>query len=92
MKHLVVLILSIALLGLVLPALAADEAAGGEGSEEQVAYKKTTIIDFYDVTITGELAKPEGSYLMNKKKTSFNLLIRVRDNFLPEMIKTVDNL
>jgi len=92
MKRLVVLILSVALLGLVLPALAADEAAGGEGGEEQVVYKKTTIIDFSDVTITGELAKPEGSYLMNKKKTSFNLLIRVRDNFLPEMIKTVDNL
>jgi hypothetical protein len=58
----------------------------------QVMYKKTTIIDFSDVTITGELTKPEGSYLMNKKKANFDLLIRVRDNFLPEMIKTVDNL
>lgn len=65
--------------------------AGAEGNE-QVVYKKTTIIDFSDVTITGELTKPEGSYLMNKKKASFNLLIKVRDNFLPEIIKTVDNL
>jgi hypothetical protein len=70
--------------------MAQEEAA--EGGEETTMYKKTTIIDFSDVTITGELTKPEGSYLMNKKKANFNLLIRVRDNFLPEMIKTVDNL
>lgn len=76
-------------------AAAAGTATGagtGTGNDEQVVYKKTTIIDFSDVTITGELTKPEGSYLMNKKKANFNLLIRVRDNFLPEMIKTVDNL
>jgi hypothetical protein len=66
--------------------------AGASPGEVQTIYKKTTIIDFSDVTITGELTKPEGSYLMNKKKTNFDLLIRVRDNFLPEMIKTVDNL
>jgi hypothetical protein len=70
----------------------APPAPSGEGGEENVIYKKTTIIDFSDVTITGELTKPEGSYLMNKKKAHFNLLINVRDNFLPEMIKTVDNL
>ncbi|MBN2499087.1 MAG: hypothetical protein JXR96_31150 [Deltaproteobacteria bacterium] len=69
-------------------ALAQDEEAGSV----ETVYKKTTIIDFSDVTITGELTKPEGSYLMNKKKANFNLLIRVRDNFLPEMIKSVDNL
>ena len=77
-------------------ALAQDEggaaATPADGGAEEVMYKKTTIIDFSDVTITGELTKPEGSYLMNKKKANFDLLIRVRDNFLPEMIKTVDNL
>ncbi len=72
--------------------VAAQEAAVAEETAEEVVYKKTTIIDFSDVTITGELTKPEGSYMMNKKNANFNLLIRVRDNFLPEMIKTVDNL
>jgi hypothetical protein len=76
------------------PSWAQEGAATGEGTEggDQVIYKKTTIIDFSDVTITGELTKPENSYLMNKKKAQFNLLINVRDNFLPEIIKTVDNL
>ncbi|RME29473.1 MAG: hypothetical protein D6806_01300 [Deltaproteobacteria bacterium] len=87
------------ILGLLLMATAfsaeapAQEATGAEGAgEEEVVYQKTTIIDFSDVTITGELTKPEGSYLMNKKKAKFDLLIRVRDNFLPEMLKSVDNL
>jgi hypothetical protein len=73
-------------------AMAQDDTTATETPSEEVVYKKTTIIDFSDITITGELTKPEGSYMMNKKKANFNLLIRVRDNFLPEMIKTVDNL
>ena len=83
----------ITLIAIVTVLFAAGSAlAQGEEGGEQTVYKQTTIIDFSDVTITGELTKPEGSYLMNKKKANFNLLIRVRDNFLPEMIKSVDNL
>jgi len=93
MKNLVRLLLALALVAFATNTVfAQEEGAAAAGGDEQVVYKKTTIIDFSDVTITGELTKPEGSYLMNKKKANFNLLIRVRDNFLPEMIKTVDNL
>ncbi len=94
MRRVLFLLVLVAVMFIALAAMA-QEATGTEGGAEggeQVVYKKTTIIDFSDVTITGELTKPEGSYLMNKKKASFNLLIRVRDNFLPEIIKTVDNL
>lgn len=94
LKWLLVAVLAVGIGLAASPALAqaeGDEAGGGDGPTETI-YKKTTIIDFSDVTITGELTKPEGSYLMNKKKANFNLLIRVRDNFLPEMIKSVDNL
>ena len=89
----VALVAAVVMLGVAGVAVAQEAAppAGKEGGEQTV-YKKTTIIDFSDVTITGELTKPEGSYLMNKKKANFDLLIRVRDNFLPEMIKTVDHL
>jgi hypothetical protein len=68
------------------------EAGSPEAGEVQTVYQKTTLLDFSDVTILGELAKPEGSYIMNKKRAHFDLLIRVRDNFLPEIIKTVDHL
>jgi hypothetical protein len=77
--------------GLVLGAASTAMAQEEEGESETV-YKKTTIIDFSDVQITGELTKPEGSYLMNKKKANFDLLIKTRGNFLPEMLDTVDHL
>jgi hypothetical protein len=89
-KQVAAILAALMVLGMVGTALAQDEGGGDAPSE--TVYKKTTIIDFSDVTITGELTKPEGSYLMNKKKANFNLLIRVRDNFLPEMIESVDNL
>lgn len=59
---------------------------------EKVEYKKKTIIDFSDVTIQGELTKPEGSYLLNRKKTKFNSLLKLRTNFLPELFNSIDNL
>ncbi len=67
---------------LALPALA----------EDKVVVRKRTVIDFNDVTVEGELTKPEGSYLMNRNKTRFQSLIRLRDNFNPELQKSADNL
>ena len=59
---------------------------------DKTEYKKKTIIDFSDVTIQGELTKPEGSYLLNRKKTKFNSLLKIRGNFLPELVHSIDNL
>ncbi|MGC4114158.1 MAG: hypothetical protein QM765_05945 [Myxococcales bacterium] len=59
---------------------------------DKTVYKKKTVIDFNDVTLEGELTKPEGSYLLNRKKTKFGNLIKLRNDFLPELQKSVDNL
>jgi hypothetical protein len=59
---------------------------------DKTVYRKKTVIDFTDVAVEGELTKPEGSYAISKKKTSFKSLIKVRDNFVPELQKSVDNL
>lgn len=59
---------------------------------DKTVYKKKTIIDFSDVTIQGELTKPEGSYVLNRKKTSFKSLLKIRANFLPELFNSTDNL
>jgi len=67
-------------------------ASAQEGGSDKVVYKKKTVIDFNDVTLEGELTKPEGSYVLNRKKTKFSSLIKLRDNFLPELHKSVDNL
>ena len=60
--------------------------------QDKTVFKKKTIIDFSDVTIQGELTKPEGSYLLNRKKTKFNSLLKIRGNFLPELLNSIDNL
>ena len=59
---------------------------------DKTVYKKKTVIDFNDVTLEGELTKPEGTYALSKKQTKFKSLIKVRDNFVPELQKSVDNL
>ena len=84
MKAAGALIVAVAALGLSSPALAQDEPA--------VKYSDKTVIDFNDVTLEGELTKPEGAYLLDRKKTKFSSLIRLRDDFLSELQTSVDNL
>lgn len=59
---------------------------------DKTEFKKKTVIDFSDVTINGELTKPEGSYLLNRKKTKFRTLLKLRMDFLPELYNSTDNL
>jgi hypothetical protein len=59
---------------------------------DKVVVRKRTVIDFGDVTVEGELTKPEGSYLLNRKQTRFQSLIKLRKDFNPELQKSADNL
>jgi hypothetical protein len=73
-------------------AVAADPQPKIVQEPDKVIVRKRTVIDFSDVTVEGELTKPEGSYLLNRNKTRFQSLIRLRDNFNPELQKSADNL
>jgi hypothetical protein len=81
----------IALLSL---AAAAEEKPGVKVIHEadKVVVRKRTVIDFNDVTVEGELTKPEGSYVLDRNRTRFPSLIRLRDDFNPELQKSADNL
>jgi hypothetical protein len=87
-------LLAVAGAGLVLlaPARADAEEKQVVREADRTVFKKKTVIDFNDVTVEGELTKPEGSYVLNRNKTRFNSLIKLRDNFQPELQKSVDNL
>jgi hypothetical protein len=80
----------IAVLSLVSTAAFAEDKVIRES--DKTVFRKKTTIDFTDVAIDGELTKPEGSYSVSKKKTTFKTLIKVRDNFNPELQKSVENL
>ncbi len=76
-------------MALAVPSFAEDKVIR---EADRVVTRKKTVIDFTDVAVEGELTKPEGSYSVSKKKTTFRTLIKVRDNFNPELQKSVDNL
>lgn len=84
------MLLIVIMAGLLLPLGAVAQEVQQE--DDKVVYKKRTVIDFSDVTIEGELTKPEGSYLVNRKKTRFKNLIEVRAHFRPELNRTVGAL
>jgi hypothetical protein len=85
-----------ALAAVVLTALAAaadaPKAVKVVQQPDKVIVRKRTVVDFGDVTVEGELVKPEGSYVLNRNKTQFDSLIRLRDDFDAELRKSADNL
>jgi hypothetical protein len=66
------------------------QAVDDEGRE--IRYKARTEIDFEEVDVTGELVKPQGQLLLERKKASFNPLIRFREDFNEEMRQSIDEV
>ena len=65
-------------------ASAQDAPAGGGGGE--------TTYDFEDDLVTGDLVRPDGELLNVRRRGQRNSLIRIREHFIPEMLKSVENL
>lgn len=72
--------------------LAAVALAGTAAAQDVIKYKKRTVIDLSGATIDGELTKPEGSYIINRKLSRFSGLIRVRMDFVTELRQTHNDL
>jgi hypothetical protein len=53
---------------------------------------KRTTVDFEDQLVQGEVKKPELFYLLLKKQFNFGKLIKLRENFIPEMEKTSEDI
>ena len=60
--------------------------------ERAITYKKRTEIDFEGVDISGELVKPQGALLLDRKRASFNPLIKIRSDFNPEIALSVTEI
>lgn len=69
------------------PAAEADADAG-----RSIKYKERTEIDFEGVDVSGELVKPAGALLLDRRKAQFNPLIRLRSDFNEEMKASVDEV
>ena len=51
-----------------------------------------TSYDFEDDLVQGDLVRPDGENLMVRRKGARESLIRVREHFIPELLKSVENL
>ena len=52
----------------------------------------TTTYDFEDDLVTGDLVRPDGDSLFGKVAGKRTTLIRIREHFIPEMLKSVEDL
>ncbi len=82
------------LLTLVALSFLSTSAFAQEFDEEgnKIMYKDKTEIDFEGVEVEGELVKPQGALLLERKKASFNPLIQLRENFNLEMSQSVNDI
>ena len=79
----------------IMPSLgqAQTPASPGAGdSVDGIVYKKNTEYDFEDDNIEGSFVRPEGEYLDARRRARYSSLIRVRKDFIPEMLKSAEDI
>ena len=67
-------------------------ALGQNEPEPQVVYKQKTEIDFEGLEIEGQLLKPHGAIVQERKGAAFNPLIQLRTDFSQEMKLSVSEI
>jgi len=90
------LVIAIALLGLV--GTSAGTAFGqaaqapGAAGDDNVQYKAKTVYDFEDDMVEGDLQRPDGELVDSIRKTQHSSLIEIRKDFIPEMLKSLEDI
>ncbi len=75
------------------PAAAAPAAgAAAPGGDENTTYKAKTVYDFEDDMVEGDLQRPDGELVNALKKTEHSSLIEIRKDFIPEMLKSLEDI
>jgi hypothetical protein len=68
--------------------VSAEESGGGEGG----AYKAKTVYDFEDDNVEGDLQRPDGDLVNAINKAQHDSLIEIRKDFIPEMLKSLEDI
>ena len=74
----------VALAGLGVATSAQAQEGGGGGN--------ATSYDFEDDLVQGDLVRPDGENLMVRRRGARESLIKIREHFVPELLKSVENL
>ena len=75
-------VLSITGVGTVLAQEAGDNAA----------YKSKTVYDFDDDNVEGDLQRPDGEFVNSINAAKHESLIEIRKDFIPEMLKSLEDI
>jgi len=67
-------------------------ADGVREEDPKVIYQERTEIDFEGVEVVGELVRPQGTLILDRKKAQFNSMIKLRTDFDDEIGKSVDEV
>ncbi|MGZ6142652.1 MAG: adventurous gliding motility protein CglF [Myxococcales bacterium] len=86
-KKLFTVFAGLAMLSSVAIAAPPAPAAGGD-----VTYKQKTVYDFDDDTVEGDLVRPDGEFVDSRKAAKHSSLIKIRENFIPEMLKSAEDI
>lgn len=76
-------------LGIIMVFLAVVIAAPVAWAED---FDNTTEYNFDDDVVEGDLVRPDGEMAMARRRGRQSSLIRVREHFIPEMLKSVEDL
>ena len=72
--------------------LMAAPAIWSTGALAQDAPASETTYDFEDDLVTGDLVRPDGEQLIVRRRGRRASLIQIREHFIPEMLKSVEDL
>ena len=70
----------------------ADDKKGGGKADTGGGGGKVKVYDFSGDTIEGDLIKPEGSTVDARDFAKHSSLINIRKNFIPEILKSAEDL
>lgn len=79
--------------------LGAAMSVGGSASAQtppaggaQAGAQRTQEFNFTDELVQGQLVRPDGETSRVRRRSAGISLIRIREHFVPEMLKSVENL
>ena len=61
-------------------------------ADDDVIYKKKTVYNFEDDTITGDLTRPDQEFLTGRRGSRHKSLITVREDFKDKVLESVGDL
>jgi hypothetical protein len=77
---------------IVFTVLFAGTALYATGAHAQDGPPLETTYDFEDDLVTGDLVRPDGEQLIVRRRGRRASLIQIREHFIPEMLKSVEDL